>query len=102
MDKYDIIVLVIASRTCNNINSITYDKLINNYWSNLIKFAKQNNYPIKFFLIFGNNVNTKDLNIETDDILILNSHEEIKPGILNKTIAAFEYININYKYKLYL
>ena len=66
MIKKDIVMLVIASR------SDTYDQIINKYWSYLIKYIKENNYSIKIYLIFGNNVKTDDLNLNEDDKLILN------------------------------
>ena len=89
----DIIILVIASR------GETYDKLINNYWHYLINYIKQNQYKIKIFLLFGNNENTEELLVDKKDMLILNVVDNLIPGILQKTIKAFEYINVNYQYK---
>lgn len=90
---YECIIVVIASR------SEIYDKFINNYWKYLIKYIKEHNYKIKIFMIFGNNVNIDDLNIDEDDKLILNTTESYNPGILLKTLMAFKYIEENYEYK---
>lgn len=89
----DIIIIVIASR------GDIYDDLINNYWSKIISYSKQKKFNIKFFLIFGNNYQTNDLNIDDEDKMILNISDNYIPGILNKTIKAFEIINQSYSYK---
>jgi hypothetical protein len=89
----DIIMLVIASR------GDRYDRLINQYWSNLIRYIKKHNYNIKIYLLFGNDVETNDLQLQDDDKLILNRSETYIPGILNKTIDAFAIINSLYTYK---
>ena len=92
--KKDIIMLVIASK--NNI----YNQLINEYWCHFINYVKTNhNDKIKIYLIFGNNVETSDLNLKDDDKLILNCEESFKPGILKKTIESFKIINDLYEYK---
>lgn len=94
MIKTNIVMLVLASR------SNKYDKMINNYWSNIINYIKTNKITtIKIFLIFGNNVETSDLNLSEDDKLITNTPESIIPGILDKTISAFTIINNSYNYK---
>jgi hypothetical protein len=86
--------LVIASR------GDRFDKLINDYWSKFINYIKAKNITtIKIFLIFGNDVETSDLNLSEDDKLILNIPESWQPGILNKTISAFTIINNSYTYK---
>ena len=92
--KKDIIMLVIASK--NNI----YNQFINEYWCHFINYVKTNhNDKIKIYLIFGNNVETSDLNLKDDDKLILNCEESFKPGILKKTIESFKIINDLYEYK---
>ncbi len=94
MINTNIIMLVIASR------GYGYDKMINNYWSKMINYIKRNKLTtIKIFLIFGNNVETSDLNLSEDDKLILNTPETYIPGILDKTISAFTIINNSYNYK---
>jgi hypothetical protein len=93
MINKDIVMLVIASR------SYHYDLLINKYWSYLIKYIKENNYSIKIYLLFGNNVKHDDLNLNDDDKLILNTPECKIPGILIKTIESFKIINNLYDYK---
>jgi hypothetical protein len=45
--KCDIIILVVSSR------GEIYDKLINNYWNNLIKFIKKCELSVKIIMIFG-------------------------------------------------
>ena len=92
--KKDIIMLVIASK--NNI----YNQLINEYWCHFINYVKINhNDKIKIYLIFGNNIETSDLNLKDDDKLILKCKESFKPGILKKTIESFKIINDLYEYK---
>ena len=93
MINKDIVMLVIASR------SDIYDQMINKYWCYLIKYIKENNYSIKIYLLFGNNVKTEDLNLNDDDKLILNTPESYMPGILIKTIESFKIINNLYDYK---
>ena len=94
MINTNIIMLVIASR------GYGYDKMINNYWSKMINYIKTKKLTtIKIFLIFGNNVETSDLNLSEDDKLILNTPETYMPGILDKTISAFTIINNLYNYK---
>jgi hypothetical protein len=90
---YDLIILVIAS------NGDIYNKLIEVYWSRLIKYIKQNNYKIKIFLVWGNNNIVENLPIEDDDVIKTDSAENLIPGILIKTIKAFEIVNEKYEYK---
>jgi hypothetical protein len=89
----DIIILVIASRGHG------YDKMINHCWSNAIRYIKQHNYSIKIYLLFGNDVETNDLQLHDDDKLILATSESYIPGILNKTMDAFNIVNELYTYK---
>jgi hypothetical protein len=91
--KCDIIILVVSSR------GEIYDKLINNYWNNLIKFIKKCELSVKIIMIFGNDVKTDDLNIDFNSILILNTKENLIPGMLIKTLMSFEYVEKNYEYK---
>ncbi len=93
INSYDIIILIIASR------SNIYDKLIQNYWKPFIKYLKKKKFKIKIFLIFGNNVELNDLEILNEDTLILNTPENLKPGILIKTIDSLDFIEKNYQYK---
>jgi hypothetical protein len=89
---YDLIILVIAS------TGEIYDKLIEFYWAKLIKYIKKNNYKIKIFLVVGNNNNLENL-AEDNDIIKTDIEESLIPGILIKTINAFEMINKIYEYK---
>jgi hypothetical protein len=90
---YDLIILVIAS------TGEIYDKLIEFYWAKLIKYIKKNNYKIKIFLVVGNNNNNLENLIEDNDIIKTDVEESLIPGILIKTINAFEMINKIYEYK---
>lgn len=92
-NSYDIILLVIASR------SNIYDKLMQIYWKPLIKHLKENNYKIKIFLIFGNNNKLNELKISSEDIIITDTSESVIPGILIKTLNSYRYIEENYSYK---
>jgi hypothetical protein len=92
--KYKAIILVIASR------SYIYDKIINSYWRKICDFVKEkHNYEIKILLLFGNSI-TDDLNINSENILKFNRDESLIPGILQKTVDAFEYINKKYSYNV--
>ena len=84
--NYSLIMLVIASR------GDIYDQMVNCYWVRLIKNIKKHNYPIKIFMLFGND-KVDDLSLSTEDVLFFNDN------ILVKTLDAFEYINTNYEYK---
>jgi hypothetical protein len=93
--KKDIILLVIASR------SEFYDKLILNHWVRYIKYVENKYNNVKIYLIFGKN--NYDINNNFNDIreniLLLDTEESLIPGIFNKTIKAFEKINLSYDYK---
>lgn len=95
--KKDIILLVIASR------SDFYDKLILNHWIRYIKYAESNYKNVKIYLIFGKNKFGKNTNIDLfnvikENILLLDEEDNLIPGIFNKTIKAFEKINLSYDY----
>lgn len=92
-NSYDIILLVIASR------SNIYDKLIEIYWKPFINYLKEKNYKIKVYLIFGNNIQIDDLELSNEDIIINNTLENLIPGVLKKTLESFRYIEENYEYK---
>ena len=79
-DSYDIIFLIIASR------SNIYDKLIEFYWKPFIKYLKEKNYKIKIFFMFGNDVILNDLELSNEDIIVTNTPENLIPGILIKTV----------------
>ena len=92
MKKYDIIILVIASR------GEIYDEIIKVYWSHLINYTESNYDNIKVFLLFGNDVDIYDIPVDKNNIIIGDNHETLIPGILQKTIYSFDYINKHYKY----
>jgi len=95
-DSYDIIFLIIASR------SNIYDKLIEIYWKPFIKYLKEKNYKIKIFFMFGNDVILNDLELSNEDIIVTNTPENLIPGILIKTVNSFKHIEENYEYKYIL
>tara|TARA_B100000795_G_scaffold270068_1_gene262445 strand:+ start:2262 stop:3032 length:771 start_codon:yes stop_codon:yes gene_type:complete len=90
---YDIIIGVIASR------GVIYDGLVECYWKPFINFVNKTNNKIKVCLLYGNNYNIDDLEINKNNIFISSSADSFVPGILIKTIAYMKYINTNYKYK---
>ena len=91
--KKDIILLVIASR------SDFYDKLILNHWVRYIKYVEDKYENVKIYLIFGKDTNIDIFNDIRENILLLDTEDSLIPGIYNKTIKAFEKINLSYDYK---
>ena len=71
--------------------------MIKNYWIPFINYIKQHKLYIKVFLLFGQQL--KNIQIDSDDIIIANTGEGYIPQILKKTIFAFEYVYNNYNYK---
>ena len=92
-EYYDLIMLVIANETNDN----CYNDFLNEYWIKFINYVNHNSSNIKIFLLFGEK--PTNTNIGDSNILISNTKECLKPGILQKTIYAFEYCNITYNYK---
>jgi len=92
-EYYDLIMLVIANQTNDN----CYNDFINEYWCKFIKYVNHNTPNLKIFLIFGEK--PIDINIDDSNILVTNTKECLIPGILHKTIYAFEYCNNTYNYK---
>ena len=93
MNHYNLVMIVIASR--GNI----YDKIIDIYWKKFINYIEKNNLNLKVFLLYGN-CNLDDIDIKKENILQFNDiTDSLIPGILEKTIEAFKYINNNFSYK---
>ena len=92
-EYYDLIILVIANETNDN----CYNDFLNEYWIKFINYVNYKSSNIKIFLLFGEK--PTNTNIGDSNILISNTKECLKPGILQKTIYAFEYCNITYNYK---
>ena len=90
---YDLIMLVLANETNDN----HYNDFINEYWIKFINYVNHNFPNIKIFLLFGEK--PTNINIDNSNILISNTKECLIPGILKKTIYAFEYCNTTYNYK---
>jgi len=92
----DLIILVIASR------GKIYDSLVENYWKYIINYVNFKYNNIKIYLLYGN-CNIDNININKDNILHFKDiKENLEPGILLKTIKAFEYIDNKYKYDFIL
>ena len=92
-EYYDLIMLVIANETNENL----YNDFINEYWTKFIKYTKCYAPNIKIFLLFGEK--PKNLKIHKSNMIISNTKEDLIPGILKKTIYAFQYCDSKYKYK---
>jgi len=92
-EYYELIMLVIANET----NDTCYNEFINEYWIKFIKHTKKRWPYIKIFLLFGEK--PQNINIDKSDIIVSNTKENLIPGILQKTIYAFEYCNTTYNYK---
>lgn len=85
MKHYNIIFLVIASPSIHyNRNKLVLSKFMNS------------NKNIKTFFIYGNVDKSKVLTSRND--LYFDCIENLKPGILIKTIKAFKYIKKNFTY----
>lgn len=87
-----VIILVIASR------GEIYDKIIKYYWIKFIKFINYLKNNLKIFLVFGDDVNTDDFSEIDYNIIKSNTNENYIPGILEKTIFGFKYIDKNFDY----
>jgi len=92
----NICMLVIASR------SKIYDGFIRFYWKRIIQIINQQNLSVQVYFVFGsgkNKQNNDDLGIDKKNILNFPSiYESRIPGIFQKTIKAFEFIQQNHTY----
>ena len=91
MEKYEIVISVIASR------SRLYDEMVKIYWIPFINHVNKNHKNIKIFLIYNSPI-CDFLQPIKDNILIFNFVENLIPGVLQKTIKSFEFIESNIKY----
>ncbi len=89
---YQVILVVIANDTNDY-----YCEMMKNYWIPFINYIKKHKLSIKIFLLFGQQL--KNIQIDSDDIIIANTGEGYIPQILKKTIFAFEYIYNNFNFK---
>ena len=89
---YQVILVVIANDTNDY-----YCEMMKNYWIPFINYIKNHKLSIKIFMVFGQNL--KNIQINSDDIIIANTGEGHIPQILQKTIFAFEYIYTNFDFK---
>ena len=91
MEKYEVVISVIASR------SKLYDEMVKIYWIPFINYVNKNHKNIKIFLLYNSPI-SDFLQPIKDNILIFNFKENIIPGVLQKTIESFEFIESNIKY----
>jgi len=81
--------VVIASR------SKLYDQMIQTYWVPFIDYTKQHYENINIYLVFGSDANLDGLDCLThlkDNIIISDKPDSLIPGVLDKTLYAFEYL----------
>jgi len=83
---YDLVILVIGSQ------GEVYDELVKLYWKPLINQVRQK-YPdkVKIFLLYGDSYN-KSLEVKSNSVLQFPMKETMIPGILDKTLLAFQHI----------
>ena len=91
MIKKNIIIIAIASK------SEIYDEIVKCYWNPMIDYCNKNLPNIKIFLLYNNY--PEYLNVNPDNLININQEETYIPGILDKTISAFQFINENYQYQ---
>ena len=99
MDKPNegtIAILVIASR------GAIYDQFVTKYWVPMINYANVHMQHIKIYLLYGSD-SVDGLNIPQENTLRFPEVQEtLRPGVLIKTIKAFEYIrglNVRYVFR---
>lgn len=83
--------LVIASR------SDIYDGFITKYWKGLMSYIRDKYQEVKCLLLFGD-TNLSGLELDESDYLRFPIAETMIPGILEKTMAGFRYVNDKYDY----
>jgi hypothetical protein len=89
---YQVILVVIANDTNDY-----YCEMMKNYWIPFINYIKKHKLSIKIFMLFGQKL--KNIQIDSEDIIIANTGEGHIPQILQKTIFALEYIYKNFDFK---
>lgn len=89
--EVDLIILVIASD-----NKQFYIKFMEIYWLKLINYIKNNKLNIQLYLVFGKH--PVNIDVPLENLIVSNTPENLIPGVLMKTIFAFEYINKLYNY----
>lgn len=93
LKKYYQVILVVITNDTNDY----YCEMMKNFWIPFINYIKKHKLSIKVFLLFGQKL--KNIQINSDDIIIANTGEGYVPQILKKTIFALEYIYKNYNFK---
>ena len=88
----DIIVLVIASL------SDLYTPMINEYWKRMIDVCEESCSNMKIYLVFGGDPETNVV-IPSSSMIISNTPESSVPGVLLKTIYAYDYIAKKHTYR---
>ena len=83
---------------CNN--SDLYDKIIINYWINIINYITKYKLEdkIKIYLVFGEGSNTKKFKDIEKNIFISQCEENFK-NILKKTVISIKHFSKIYEYK---
>tara|TARA_B110001452_G_scaffold99995_1_gene82935 strand:- start:2415 stop:3254 length:840 start_codon:yes stop_codon:yes gene_type:complete len=83
---------------CNN--SDIYDKIIINYWFNIINYISKNKLEnkIKIYLVFGKGSNTQKFKDIKKNIFIASCEENFK-NILKKTVISIRHFSKIYNYK---
>ena len=89
--EIDLVILVIASD-----NKQFYVKFMEYYWLKLIDYIKNKKLNIQLYLVFGKY--PVNINVPSENLIVSNTPENTIPGVLLKTIFAFQYINKLYNY----
>jgi len=93
MIQSQVVMLVIASR------GEGYDGFITSYWIPLMHYIEQHSLPVHVRLLFGKESNLSGLPLTENMYLRYNTEESIIPGILQKTLLAFNWILANVAFK---
>jgi len=89
---YDLIILVIAHSVG------VYKGFIEEYWKRFINFVERRGDNVKIYLVFGQQPK-EQISIHPGNLLITRTPENLIPGVLEKTVRAFEHINRFHTYK---
>lgn len=90
------VILVISST-----NTPVYIHYINTYWTNLIKYTNTNKPNIDVYLLFNGDTEEKYYKHIRANVILDNNKTTRIPGILQKTIYAFEKLQLQNKYDVF-
>jgi hypothetical protein len=96
MEKYNLILLVMASR------GDIYDQLIQDYWIPFIRHLDRTygSPVVHVFFLFGANSGGSPSNLLAKNVLVFDDVvENLIPGVCRKTLLALEHIQSHYTYK---